>query len=377
MNVFHSVSNKALLDLAKAKSRQERALSLEVITLLREIDARRLYLGLGFGSLFDYVTKELGYEESAANRRIAACRLIREVPEVEEKIKAGKLSLSNIVQAQVFFRKEAKLQNKKPDRDEKKEVLTLLENKSAREAQKILLERSPEQARLKEYQRQVTPEHTEVKFVMSEDLRRKLEKLKLLLSHKNPTMNFAELIDELAKIALKKLDPARDALDKSHRPCGPRDATVKSSRPSGTGDASGKSRTQGIDKKTSLHGLSGEGNREPNDSNSQTMSFDLPPTSAVQNETDSFAARYIPRAVKRTVWNRDGGRCTFTHPLTKQRCQSRFQLEMHHVIPFAKGGQNSEKNLKLLCRKHNIHQAVHDFGLSKMRDFVPDLNERG
>ena len=36
--------------------------------------------------------------------------------------------------------------------------------------------------------------------------------------------------------------------------------------------------------------------------------------------------RYVPAAVRRTVWERDGGRCTFTSA-TGKRCEARTRLE--------------------------------------------------
>lgn len=43
-----------------------------VVEHIREIQRRKSYLELGFGSLFDYLTKGLAYSESAAYRRIQA-----------------------------------------------------------------------------------------------------------------------------------------------------------------------------------------------------------------------------------------------------------------------------------------------------------------
>ena len=50
------------------------------------------------------------------------------------------------------------------------------------------------------------------------------------------------------------------------------------------------------------------------------------------------ASRYIPAAVKREVWGRDGGRCAFAG--TAGRCGETRFLEFHHVIPFADGGRD-------------------------------------
>ena len=72
--------------------------------------------------------------------------------------------------------------------------------------------------------------------------------------------------------------------------------------------------------------------------------------------------RNISAAVKREVARRDGGRCTFLGQNGK-RCGERKHLEYHHKVPFARGGVHTVENIELLCRTHNQHQAVLDFGL--------------
>lgn len=49
----------------------------------------------------------------------------------------------------------------------------------------------------------------------------------------------------------------------------------------------------------------------------------------------------IPSAVRREVWRRDGGKCA--------KCGSREDLEYDHIIPIAKGGSNTVRNIELLC----------------------------
>lgn len=67
------------------------------------------------------------------------------------------------------------------------------------------------------------------------------------------------------------------------------------------------------------------------------------------------ATRYVPVAVRREVWMRDGGRCCFVG--RSGRCPERNFLELHHVVPFAKGGTTCADNLQLRCRAHNQHEA--------------------
>jgi hypothetical protein len=75
----------------------------------------------------------------------------------------------------------------------------------------------------------------------------------------------------------------------------------------------------------------------------------------------SPGSRHIPAAVKRAVWFRDRGQCAF---VSKQgrRCKERSFLELHHIQPFALGGEATPENISLRCRGHNAHEAEMVFG---------------
>ena len=59
--------------------------------------------------------------------------------------------------------------------------------------------------------------------------------------------------------------------------------------------------------------------------------------------------RYVPAGVRRTVWQRDEGRCTFEDG-GGRRCSERAGLEIHHEHAFALGGPPTVENLRLLCQ---------------------------
>ncbi|MBU8921119.1 MAG: HNH endonuclease, partial [Bacteroidales bacterium] len=77
------------------------------------------------------------------------------------------------------------------------------------------------------------------------------------------------------------------------------------------------------------------------------------------------SSRFIPQAIKDKVFKRDGGKCAFTGP-GGQRCGSKWNIQVDHITPFALGGSNLPENLQLLCRRHNQHKAVKDFGKKKI-----------
>jgi len=71
-------------------------------------------------------------------------------------------------------------------------------------------------------------------------------------------------------------------------------------------------------------------------------------------------SRYIPAAVRRAVWLRDEGRCRFVGP--HGRCGETGRLEFHHLVPFADGGPPTASNTELRCTIHNEHEARRWFG---------------
>ncbi len=95
MNLKHLTDHALLMDIKNLVG-QEKLLLSKILWHLKEVDARRLYSDLKYGSLFDYCTKELGYSESSAQRRIIAARALTDFPEIAPKIEKGELTLATV-----------------------------------------------------------------------------------------------------------------------------------------------------------------------------------------------------------------------------------------------------------------------------------------
>jgi hypothetical protein len=80
----------------------------------------------------------------------------------------------------------------------------------------------------------------------------------------------------------------------------------------------------------------------------------------------STDTRYVPAQVKREVWQRDGGQCTFVSE-SGRRCEARGEVEFDHVKEFARGGETTVDGLRLRCRGHNQYTAEQTFGAGFMQ----------
>jgi hypothetical protein len=75
----------------------------------------------------------------------------------------------------------------------------------------------------------------------------------------------------------------------------------------------------------------------------------------------SKRTRVIPAHVRREVFERDEGRCAFVN-VDGRRCDSAWQVELHHRVPFGRNGPHTAENVELRCRAHNQHEAELEYG---------------
>ena len=90
-----NLTDKELLQKTKELVREERLLTSKIIDHLCEIDKRKLFCDLGYGSIYDYCIYELGYSEDQSYRRIKAMRLASKEPLIKEKLDTGELTVTN------------------------------------------------------------------------------------------------------------------------------------------------------------------------------------------------------------------------------------------------------------------------------------------
>src|SRR5689334_19307869 len=91
-----SLSDADLLSTVKVAAASERAETANLIALIAEFDARRLYLDQGYSSMFAFCTRALHLSEHAAYLRIEAARAARRFPQILDRVADGRLSLTTV-----------------------------------------------------------------------------------------------------------------------------------------------------------------------------------------------------------------------------------------------------------------------------------------
>jgi hypothetical protein len=297
---LRNVRSELLLPRLKDLVRSERKITNEILFYLREVEARKIHLELGFSSLYELCVGELGYSSSSAMRRISAMRLLKAMPEIERKLFEGSVNLSTLNQLQSFIKREEKTENGKIELDDKRELLAMIENKSQLEVETALAIVSPKSAIIPLREKIIAEDLVEIRLVVSKKVRNKIERMKSLNSHRST--DIVDVLERALDLAIEKLESAPKKV---------------------------KQVSKVIERKA----------ESPDLSNS----------------------RYIKRDVVRTVRFRAQNQCEFVSSSGK-RCRGTLFLETDHKVPFAKGGRSELYNLQVLCSAHNKLKAQRQFG---------------
>jgi len=296
---MHDIVVKKLETLAKV----ERRISVKILRHLMEVERGRIHLDLGYASLFVFLTKHLNYSDGSAYRRIEAMKILRDVPDLGNRITVGAISVT--VAAEISRIVKIK---KIKDVEVKRNLVEQFSWKNKREVEKEIAKIAPREAKLEKL-REINPEESTLELTINKELREKLERLKVLLSHKNPSLKMSGVLEIISDMALKQLEKR---------------TSPKSEVASKVDSAKNEI--------INSHATSPEIARA------------------------SKRSRYIPAETKRIIFQRANHQCEFTSQNNK-RCESIHFLEIDHRVAYRQGGGNELQNLQLLCRKHNQRKA--------------------
>ena len=311
IDIPSNLSDAALVAEVRSLAGRQREASAHLIAHLAELDARRLYLGAGFSSLFTYCTEVLRMSEAEAYNRIEAARAARKFPLVLDLLANGSLNLTTVRLLASHLTGENHL-----------ELITAASGKSRRAVEELLassfpwpdvassvrklpaprlvppqVPARPAAATTHPVVAPLAPDRYQIRFTASAATCEKLRLAQDMLRHAVPTGDTAEIIDRALSVLLEEL--AKKKFAATDRP--------RTSRGAAPG------------------------------------------------------SRYVAAKVRRAVWIRDGGRCAFVSK-GGRRCNARAFVEFHHLDPYGVGGEATVDTMELRCRAHNHYEAEIFYG---------------
>ena len=329
----------------------ERQVQVEFLLHLDEFDRRRAWLELGYGSLWAFCLEVLHLREGPAGRRINALRVLRRFPRLAEALRDGRLCLSTLASlGQVLTEENAE------------ELLARAAFRTTAEVDHLVASVKP-------------------RPVPREGLRRLPEPVET----PSPSESSPERRDG-EREPLTRQDAAPLALE-SPRPHPAEMRAVSqdlwSLRVTIDGACKGDLETLLMmlshklprkDLAAVLHeaircGIEKHGKRQGA----------VKPARKVKARPPKDPS-FVSAELRRQIWERDQGRCAWVGPDGK-RCDSRWQVEVDHVDPAARGGKATLDRLRLLCRGHNLLHAEDVYGQEHMQKYrkgtVTDLAGSG
>ena len=259
--------------------------------------------------------------------------------------------------------------------------------KSARQVRRMLADLDPELAPPADRVRPLGDGRYEMKATIDAECQQGLEQLRGLLSHVDPRMTLGQLVGRVVQEALDRHDPSRPprrarsgsrpaeakanaprtptpeqaqrrsapaakhaarpadtaAAPKTDPDAGPHGAATTNDAAIPAGAATTPARAVRPIPTSAPPPSTGEETARP-------AATGAKPTGAATPTAKSCASgRAISAAVRRHVWQRDGGRCSYVDPQTARRCNSTHLIEIDHIVPHALGGGADPGNLRLLC----------------------------
>lgn len=313
-SLFSHLNDRELLSETIVAAKVEKAATLKLLDYLYEIDLRRLYAHHHYGSLFEYVVKELKFSEPAASERVSAVRLMCSVPETKPLLANGSLTLTNAAQIQRYIKTEEKVSNKKISVTEKQRVVNACLNQSKRAVEKMLFANQSEPAKIRSQEKikSVNELSTELKFIVQDSVIQKISDLKDLIGEKSLAEIFELGLDAVLFHEKKKRGQTQQPAPEKQK--------ILKTQPAG---------------------------------NSPPLTKQVHKVSTVP----AAKSRFIPINFKRVIYARSQGRCEYMNTATHKRCEGKYRLQIDHVKPLALGGLTELENLRHLCQAHNLRAA--------------------
>jgi 5-methylcytosine-specific restriction endonuclease McrA len=349
-SLLHLEDHVLLRDLATLVS-QDRATTATLLAHIAEVDERKLYRPAAYPSMYLYCVRELRMSEDTEYRRIGVARTARRFPAIFPALADGRLNLTAVLLLTPYLTQQTA-----------NDLLAEAANKSKAEIELLLAQRFPRLDLPTLIQAIAAPgasDELPARPDETNDAQLALERVGGLALQQVPISAASsalqlvpDRVDLPSRAKLAPLSPGRFAWQ----------VTVDQE-------------TQDLLRYAQLllsHAV-------PSGDVATVLKQALG-TLVQQLEKQKFAkctrtrprrshanGRYVPAEIRRTVWQRDGGQCTFVSEKGK-RCEAHDRLEFDHIDPVARGGQTTADRMQLRCRAHNQYTADCTFGAGFMRE---------
>ena len=389
-----------IVNTLRANLRQENRGIAKFIESLLELNAARGWARLGFSSLHDFCTRDLGLSDAEAATRIRVAYLSQSIPDLLPALAESRISLTGIrILAPILnsdnfsetvktvqglstrdletFRAKILPSAELPTRGSIRVVGVLSQNQSAiatktesistREClpAKELLEnktshlqtshvQTPQSPLCKNEVASVAPE-VRIALYLQENVWKKFQRVCDLSNRPCSGNQLSAVLETLVDDSIRHHDP----LHKKTKTSKIRKRVLKKKSNSETYDkAIVESECFESFAETDQNATPSKTPKKTEDGRAQNKEI----------SPEEKGTRYIPQKTRREVSERDEGRCSFVDSTTGRRCSCTRGLQYDHVIPFAKGGSSCDSaNIRLLCRSHNLLAADAVFGSAFMQ----------
>ena len=214
---FAELSDDALLERLSALVAREREATAELVAALVETERRRLYLPMGFSSLFVYCTAVLHLSEHAAYNRIAAARAASRFPAIIDRLGEGSLTLTTIrLLAPVLTSANQTRMLEAAHEKSKREVELLVAAERPRPDVPTLASAIPS-----------SPGRFVFQFTASCEFHDKLRRAEALMRHTFPDADPAKILERALDLLLASLEKHKLASTARPRPLVPQPARTR------------------------------------------------------------------------------------------------------------------------------------------------------
>lgn len=318
-SIQHCSNSELNLRLMNLVQREREMLAM-IILHIQEINRRKVFLEMGYPSMFSYMTEHLKYSPGSAMRRLDAAKVVAQAPEILDQLQTGALNLSQVSMVEQSVRQ---MKKSTPQRSltssEKAELLKKLSGKTKAQSEVLIAQTLGFEPVVEmKTEKHQADESVTMTLTFSKQEWAELQQMRELLSNATG----GNLKETLVHVARKV-----------------------------------------IQQKTVVK------NKKSIDSVAQKMASDLSRYQAANHKNSAAESGVacgrtpIASSARKIIQNKHQG-CQYKDSQNGKLCGSKLFPTIEHLQPVWAGGGNELENLTILCSAHNTFRYRQQAGIS-------------